>query len=144
MDILLGNQRSEAAKLRHVQACLRADSQYLKGPGFDKVELGHEAAAGLSLADIDLSTVFLSHELKAPLMIAPMTGGMELGALLNERWARAAEHFGLAFGVGSQRLALENPDARASFMVRKQAPSTLIFANLGAAQLVRGMTAEHA
>ena len=54
------------------------------------------AAAGLALDNISTRASFLGHELRAPLMIAPMTGGMELGAILNERWAKAAEHFGLA------------------------------------------------
>lgn len=144
MDTLKASDNFASAKLKHVQACLRDESQYRKSPGFEQVDLGHEAAAGLSLKTIDLCTTFLGHQLQAPLMIAPMTGGMELGAVLNERWARAAEYFGLAFGVGSQRLALENSAARSSFAVRKYAPRALIFANLGAAQLVHGMNAEHA
>ena len=132
------------AKLRHVHACLRAESQYQKSPGFEQFELEHQATAALSLDKISIQTDFLKHKLKAPLMIAPMTGGMQLGALLNERWARAAEYFGIAFGVGSQRLALEDPSARASFQIRSYAPQAFIFANLGAAQLVNGMNAEHA
>jgi isopentenyl-diphosphate delta-isomerase len=132
------------AKLRHVQACLSPESQYQKSSGFDLFELEHQAASALSFDKITIQTKFLNHNLKAPLMIAPMTGGMQLGALLNERWARAAEYFGLAFGVGSQRLALEDPRVRTSFQVRAYAPQTFIFANLGVAQLVNGMNAEHA
>lgn len=135
---------SPVAKLKHVQACLRDESQYQKSAGFEAIELRHEAASGLSLNDVCLSTNFLGHELRAPLMIAPMTGGMELGALLNERWAKAAEHFGIAMGVGSQRLALEDPSLQSSFKLRTFAPKTLLFANLGAAQLVRGMNKDHA
>lgn len=135
---------SGIAKLKHVQACLQPESQYIKSAGFDAVELKHEAAAGLCLGDISLKTEFLGHELSAPLMIAPMTGGMELGALLNERWAKAAGHFGLAMGVGSQRLALEDASLRTSFLVRKYAPDSLVIANLGAAQLMQGMGPAHA
>jgi isopentenyl-diphosphate delta-isomerase len=133
-----------STKLKHVQACLRPESQYSKSAGFDRIELEHQAAAGLNLCDIALTTNFLGYTLKAPLMIAPMTGGMELGARLNERWAKAAEHFGLAFGVGSQRIALERPEARPSFMIRRYAPSTLLFANLGASQLLKSVTSDHA
>lgn len=124
-------------KLKHVQACLLPESQYEKTTGLEHVELMSQSAAGLSLDDISLSTTFLGHKLKAPLMIAPMTGGTELGRMLNERWARAAEHFGIAFGVGSQRLALFDESARQSFLVRQQAPHAFIIANLGIAQLLK-------
>jgi len=143
-NIINEQERGKQAKLRHVQACLREESKYQKSAGFEHVELEHQAAAAISLDEITIQTSFLKNTLKTPLMIAPMTGGMELGAVLNERWARAAEHFGMAFGVGSQRLALENPSARKSFHVRSFAPQAFIFANLGAAQLVNGMNAEHA
>lgn len=113
------------------------ESQYTKSAGFDEIELTHEAAASISLHDVSLATNFLGIPLKAPLMIAPMTGGMELGAMLNQRWARAAEHFGIAFGVGSQRLALEDERVQESFLVRRFAPTAMIFANLGAGQLVQ-------
>lgn len=124
------------AKLKHVQACLLPDSQYQKSAGFEQIELQHQAASGLNLGDIDITTQFCGKNLKAPLMIAPMTGGTELGTLLNERWARAAEHFGLGFGVGSQRLMLFEREHRKSFLVRRHAPSVLLFANLGAAQII--------
>ena len=41
-------------------------------------------------------------------------------------------------GVGSQRVALEHPEAVESFQVRKFAPNSLLFANLGAVQLNYG------
>lgn len=131
-------------KLKHVQACLLKESQYQKSAGFDAIELTHEPAASLSLRDVSLATQFLGFDLLSPLMIAPMTGGMELGAILNQRWARAAEHFSLAFGVGSQRLALDDERVKQSFIVRSFAPTTLIFANLGAAQLVQPLGIERA
>src|SRR5688572_11081762 len=108
-------RRDISAKLKHIDACLLAASQYDRSAGFEAVNLPHTAAAGLNLSDISLATKFLGHKLSAPLMIAPMTGGTELGALLNERWAKAAQKYGLALGLGSQRVALENPAARASF-----------------------------
>jgi isopentenyl-diphosphate delta-isomerase len=127
--------KKQLIKLKHVNACMLKESQYLKSAGFESVELLNQSAGGLSMNDISQATTFLGHKLKAPLMIAPMTGGSKLGAMLNQRWARACEHFGLPFGVGSQRLALEDERVKESFMVRKHAPTALIFANLGAAQL---------
>lgn len=129
------NTKQQVAKLKHVNACMLPASQYQKSAGFETVELLHEPTAGLSLNDISLASKFLGHEIKAPLMIAPMTGGTERGAMLNQRWARAAEYFGLPFGVGSQRLALLDKRREQSFKVRNYAKNTLVFANLGAAQL---------
>lgn len=129
-------------KIKHIDACLLNESQYNKSAGFEEIDLGNESTAGLSLNNISLSLNFLGKNLKAPLMIAPMTGGMEKGAMLNERFAKAAQYFGLAFGVGSQRLALENTILEKSFEVRKYAPDILLFANLGAAQIVHNLTEE--
>lgn len=131
-------------KLKHVQACMLDESQYQKTTGLELIDLENESAAEINLDDVNIETSFLGHHLKAPLMIAPMTGGMELGSFLNQRWAQAAEHFGLAFGVGSQRLALENEEVRNSFVVRQYAKTALIFANLGAAQLVSGLNLQDA
>lgn len=129
--------KKQQTKLKHVEACLLPSSQYKKSAGFAEVALSHNSTAGLCLEEISLETTFLSHKLKAPLMIAPMTGGMELGAILNRRWALAAEYFELPFGVGSQRLALMDDRVRPSFIVRNYAPHAFIFANLGAGQLIK-------
>lgn len=135
--------RNPQIKNKHINACLLDESQYCKTAGFDQIELINQSAAALSFSKLNLTTSFLGHQLKAPLMIAPMTGGSDLGARLNRMWAEAAEFFGIAFGVGSQRLALENPAVATSFKVRDYAPTAMIFANLGAAQLVRAMQAEY-
>jgi isopentenyl-diphosphate delta-isomerase len=48
--------------------------------------------------------------------------------------ATAAQKFGLAMGVGSQRAMLVDPDAVDTFRVREVAPDILLFANLGCVQ----------
>jgi isopentenyl-diphosphate delta-isomerase len=123
-------------KLKHIEACLLPDSQYKKSAGFENIDLVYNSLPEINLKDVCTKINFLNHSLKAPLMIAPMTGGLELGKILNERWAKAAEHFGIAFGVGSQRLAIEHEEVRKSFLVRKHAKNAFIFANLGAAQIL--------
>lgn len=45
-------------------------------------------------------------------------------------------------GVGSQRAAIENPELRETFSIRKYAPNALLFANLGAVQLNYGFGIE--
>lgn len=129
------NARDPLAKVKHLDACLLEDSQYKKTTGLESIELPNEAGRAIALADVCLAVRFLGKTLAAPLMIAPMTGGVERGQMLNERFARVAEQFQIPMGVGSQRLALENPQLCGLFQVRKWAPTTLIFGNLGAANL---------
>lgn len=130
--------RDVAAKSTHLDVCLTNEVEYLKRSGFDRFEFRNEAAAGLSLGDIDLSVPFLGRRLATPLMIGPMTGGTTRGLALNRMLAAAAQRFGLAMGVGSQRIGIERPDLATTFQVRDVAPDVLLFANFGAAQLVRG------
>lgn len=130
-------KRDPNAKISHVEACLSPLSQYQRSTGFEGVILPNEPGAEISLHEISLETTFVDKKLKAPLMIAPMTGGTKLGQVLNERWAKAAEHFQIAMGVGSQRLALEDPSRSVYYSIRKHAPTALLFGNLGAGQLVQ-------
>jgi isopentenyl-diphosphate Delta-isomerase len=136
--------RDPQSKLRHIEACLTRPVEYLKTTGFESYELQNEALPELSLASLDLSCELAGRKLRAPLMIAPMTGGTERGRALNRRLAAAAERFGLAMGVGSQRIAVEDPSLAEWFQVRDVAPGIPLFANLGAAQLARGYGAEEA
>jgi isopentenyl-diphosphate delta-isomerase len=49
-----------------------------------------------------------------------------------------AQHYGLAMGVGSQRVGVENPELMGTFAVRSLAPNILLLANLGAVQFNYG------
>ncbi|MFN9733151.1 MAG: type 2 isopentenyl-diphosphate Delta-isomerase, partial [Microcystis sp.] len=89
-------------------------------------------------SDIELGTNFLGKSLKAPILISSMTGGTELAHLVNTRLATVAQRYGLAMGVGSQRIALEQPELAPTFAVRSLAPDILLLANLGAVQLNYG------
>jgi isopentenyl-diphosphate delta-isomerase len=80
----------------------------------------------------------LGKSLKAPILISSMTGGTELAHLVNTRLATVAQRYGLAMGVGSQRIALEQPELAPTFAVRSLAPDILLLANLGAVQLNYG------
>ena len=108
-----------------------------RGPGWADVHLLHHALPVGDLAAVDLSVEFLGHRLRAPLTIAAMTGGHRGASEVNARLARAAERFGLAMGVGSQRAALRNPHlARTYAVAREVARHAFLIANVGAAQLV--------
>jgi isopentenyl-diphosphate Delta-isomerase len=106
--------------------------------GLERYRLVHQALPELDLVAIDTRTQFLEHELHAPFLISGMTGGVERGAEINHRLASAAQAVGCAMGVGSQRVAVEDPSLATTFRVRDVAPDILLFANLGAVQLNYG------
>ncbi|MDD1645040.1 MAG: type 2 isopentenyl-diphosphate Delta-isomerase [Methanomicrobiales archaeon] len=122
-------------KLDHIRICLEEQVE-AGNPGFADVHLVHCALPGTDLDRIDTSVRFLGYRLRSPLFIAAMTGGHPSTTGINRRLAAAAEHFGIGMGVGSQRAALENPDLEGSFtVVREEAPTAFLCANLGAVQL---------
>lgn len=129
--------RDPKSKIKHIEACLLPESQYQKSNGFECINLPNEAGAPISLKTIDLTTTFCDKKFNAPLMIAPMTGGLERGAELNRLWARLAEEFQIPMSVGSQRIAIEEGDRAGFFQIRKYAPTAFVFGNLGAANLTR-------
>lgn len=138
------DQRDPRAKSRHLDVCLHEPVDYAKSAGFDAWDFVNDAMPEVSLEHVDLSTALVGRAMRAPLMIAPMTGGTPEGLAFNRRLAAAAQHFGLAMGVGSQRVALERSELTAHFRVRDLAPDIPLFANFGAGQLARGWGADEA
>lgn len=124
-------------KSEHLDIVLRGDGAPAgAGNGLDAVRFEHVALPELALGEIDLSTTFLGRRLAAPLLVSSMTGGPERAADINRAIAAACQTLRLAFGVGSQRVALEGEGA-AGFgrHLREIAPDAVILANFGAAQL---------
>lgn len=104
--------------------------------GLEAYRLVHNALPEMDLDSVDISTQFLGYRLAAPLLISSMTGGSRRGASINRSIAMAAQRLGLAFGVGSQRVALEDGGAAGlTVELRRLAPDVPILANLGAAQI---------
>ncbi|MEX2547984.1 MAG: type 2 isopentenyl-diphosphate Delta-isomerase [Chloroflexota bacterium] len=127
----------ERRKREHVE--LAAGEELPSGgrAGFDDVQLVHEALPEAAPEHIDTSVELLGKRLRLPLVIAAMTGGFAGGETINTTLARAAERHGLAMGVGSQRAALIEPAlARTYAAAREAAPTALLIANIGVAQLV--------
>ncbi|MEY3021663.1 MAG: hypothetical protein RIS86_861 [Planctomycetota bacterium] len=132
-------------KLRHLDACLGDQVAYrTRTTGLERVDLPYRALPEVDLADVDTSVTFLGRRLRAPLLIGAMTGGAERAARINRHLAIAAQRQGVGLMLGSQRVMLEQPLARASFLVRDVAPDVLLIGNLGAAQLLRGYGAPEA
>lgn len=127
---------TQTRKADHLRVCLEEDVQFHQTTtGLERYRFTHCCLPELNYAEIDLTTRFLGKSLAAPLLISSMTGGTDLAQQINYRLAAVAQHYGLAMGVGSQRVAVENPQVIPTFAVRSVAPDILLFANLGAVQL---------
>lgn len=129
-------------KAEHIRLALDEQMQ-LGTAAFDDYRFSHEALPEIDFAEIDPSIEFLGRRLRAPLLISCMTGGTETARRINRNLAAAAEQTGVAFGVGSQRKALEDPSMVPTFAVRDVAPTIPLLANLGAVQLNYGMGVAH-
>ena len=105
-------------------------------PLFSCVKLVHRALPELSIDDVDLSVELCGKQLQAPLMIVGMTGGTERAGQINHDLAALAQEMGVAFGVGSMRILLDQPELLPTFAAKLARPP-LFCANLGAQQLVQ-------
>ena len=127
---------TQTRKADHLRICLEEDVQFHRlTNGLEKYRFTHCCLPELDFEAVDLSTSFLGKKLYAPLLISSMTGGTQQAKTINYRLAEAAQNHRLAMGVGSQRIAVENPDVAHTFAVRGLAPDAVLFANLGAVQL---------
>ena len=131
-------------KADHIRVNLEEDVDSGLFAGFEHLHFEHSALPEIDLDDIDLSQDFLGKTLAAPLVISSMTGGTAQASEINRNLAIAAQETGIAMGLGSQRVAIEDPSLSDTFNMRDVAPDALMFANLGAVQLNYGYGAEEA
>lgn len=131
-------------KKDHIDICLNQKVDNSKCiDSFADVDLVYKALPDINLKDIDTTLTFLNKNLKAPIIISSMTGGTPAAEKINKRLAKVAEELGLAFAVGSQRAAIEDPSLERTYQVRDVAPNTVVIGNLGAVQLLKGYTVDH-
>lgn len=124
-------------KGEHLAVVATRDVNTRARPGWDDLRLVHQALPELDLDQIDPSVTFLGRRLRYPLFIASMTGGHEEARAINRLLARAAQEFGVAMGVGSQRAALRDPSLRPTYSAaREEAPGAFLVANIGVPQLI--------
>jgi isopentenyl-diphosphate delta-isomerase len=131
-------------KADHIRVNLEEDVDSGLFAGFEHLHFEHSALPEIDLGDIDLSQDFLGKTLAAPLLISSMTGGTAQASEINRNLAIAVQEAGIAMGLGSQRVAIEDPSLSDTFNMRDVAPDALMFANLGAVQLNYGYGAEEA
>ncbi|NES24869.1 MAG: type 2 isopentenyl-diphosphate Delta-isomerase [Symploca sp. SIO3E6] len=129
-------EETQTRKADHIRICLDEDVQFHQNTnGLERYRFTHCCLPELNRSEIDITTKCLGKSLGAPLLISSMTGGTPQAKTINFRLAEVAQHYKLAMGVGSQRVAVENPQVGDTFAVRSLAPDILLFANLGAVQL---------
>lgn len=129
-------EETQTRKADHIKICLDEDVQFQQNTnGLEQYRFTHCCLPELNRSEVDISTEFFGKSLGAPLLISSMTGGTPQAKTINCRLAEIAQRYQLAMGVGSQRVAVENPQVGDTFAVRSLAPDILLFANLGAVQL---------
>jgi isopentenyl-diphosphate delta-isomerase len=127
--------QTESRKKDHVDLVVEKGAQYSKPTGFESIDFVHQALPEISFDSIDLSTKFFSKKVCFPILITGITGGYSDAERINKKLAAAAQKYGLAFAVGSQRAMLEKPELAKTYMVRDVAPDIPILGNIGAFQL---------
>ncbi len=128
----------EERKADHIEICLEENVQARKTTtGFEDVTLVHKALPEIERKKIDLSATVFGYKFSAPILVGAMTGGPAKAQKINAAIAEAVEVLNLGMGVGSQRVAINNPKLEPSFkVVREEAPTAFILANIGGPQLV--------
>ncbi|MBK7776775.1 MAG: type 2 isopentenyl-diphosphate Delta-isomerase [Sandaracinaceae bacterium] len=122
-------------KAEHLALCATDAVAYrVTGTLLDCVKLPHESLPDLDLAAIDTRTRLLGKELRAPLVIAAMTGGHPDATAINRELASVAEERGYAFGLGSQRAMEREPELGVTYRIRDVAKGALLLGNLGVIQ----------
>jgi isopentenyl-diphosphate delta-isomerase len=127
-------------KADHLALCAEEDVGFRQRTTLlECVRLVHDALPDMALGDVDTSVTLFGKKLRAPLVIASMTGGTEEAGRINRELAGIAEERGYAFGLGSQRAMHVRPGTAGSYRVRHDAPRTLLLGNVGVVQ-ARAMT----
>ena len=144
--VVMKRDRERAGEERHVTSIGQRKADHLEicaneeigfrhlSTLFEDVRLVHDALADLDERTVDASCTLLGKRLKAPLVIAAMTGGTDEAGEINRELARVAEEKGVAFGLGSQRAMHVRPGTAATYRVRDIAPTTLVLGNVGVVQ----------
>jgi len=141
-------------KADHLALCATDEVAFKnKSTLLEQVRFIHDALPDLDADALDLSAQVLGKTLRAPIVIAAMTGGTEEAARVNRELSSIAEERGYGFGLGSQRAMHVRAESTPTYAVREGAPTTLILGNIGVVQaremktedvlaLVRGVGAD--
>ncbi len=134
------SQTISQRKTDHILLCATGDVGFrARTTLFEDVRLVHDALPDFSVDRLDLSCELFGKKLRAPIIIAAMTGGTDEAGRINRELASVAEERGYGFGLGSQRAMHMRPGTNATYRVRDVAPTTVVLGNLGVVQ-AKGMS----
>lgn len=124
-------------KIEHVNIALEQGIGVPQQANWQDIHFVHQSLPEVDADKIDTSVQFLNHTLRYPIFISSITGGHPDVTSINRNLARAAQQYGLALGVGSQRAGILNPEVASSYAVtREHAPDAFLIGNIGAPQLI--------
>ena len=136
-------ERFELRKREHIDLALKPENQALGLDGLAQVRLMHEALPEIDFNEVDLSTELFGRAARVPFFVSSMTAGHPNSLEINLRLARLSQKKNWAMGVGSQRRELFDSSARAEWQfIRSECPETVLFGNLGLAQVIENPTAK--
>lgn len=119
-------------KLAHLNLVQNLDD----GPdssGFEDIHFVHNCLPEINRWEINTAVKFCGWELKFPLMINAITGGIDEAAGINRSLAAVARKLGIPMAVGSQAAALQDREVEFSYkVVREENPDGFIAANVSA------------
>lgn len=125
----------EQRKADHLDLCATDEVAFrARTTLLECVRLVHQALPETSYDSVDTRARLLGKELRAPILIAAMTGGHERAAEINQALASIANERGYAFGLGSQRAMQKRPETSWTYQVREHAPDALVLGNMGVVQ----------
>lgn len=128
-------------KKDHVDLTVSGQVDYDKASGFEQLDFTHDALPEVDFDEVSTEKSLLGRRFSFPLFISSMTGGYTEAGSVNAVIARFCQEYNLPFGVGSQRVMLENPEEVESFsVVREEAPGAFIASNIGGAQVSGGLS----
>ena len=91
-------------KADHIDLCTDGDVAFrAKTTLSDAIELVHNALPEMAVSDVDLTANFAGKTLRAPIVMAAMTGGVDRADAINRDLATVAQEFGIGFAFGPQR-----------------------------------------
>lgn len=128
--------QTESRKHEHVKIALEKNVSSSHNY-WDDIYFRHNALPEINKEKVDLTTTIFKKKIGMPLVISSMTGGYKNAEKINKNLAIAAEKYKIPLGVGSQRAALENKELIKTYDVVKNYDIPLVFANIGASQIVK-------
>lgn len=130
-------------KADHLALCATDEVAFrAKTTLLEQVRFVHDALPELHESEVDTSCTVLGKRLRAPIVIAAMTGGTDEAARVNRELSRVAEERGYGFGLGSQRAMHVRTETADTYDVRANAPTTLVLGNIGVVQAKEMTTRE--